>query len=82
MATTNYSFTKLVGTDTAGHTSINTCIDSIDTQLKDKTFVPLMVVLYHGAAPLPSGWTDVDAAVVAAGGPASGTGYLWIEKQV
>jgi hypothetical protein len=41
-----------------------------------------MIVLYHGAAPLPSGWTDVDAAVVAAGGPVSGTGYLWIEKQV
>jgi len=77
--TTNYSFKTLDGTDTAGYTSINSVITSIDTQLQDKAAKANMIVLYQGAA-APSGWTDVDAAVVAAGGPASGTGYIWIRK--
>tara|TARA_R110000868_G_scaffold409919_1_gene696524 strand:+ start:43 stop:273 length:231 start_codon:yes stop_codon:yes gene_type:complete len=75
MATTNYGFTKLAGTDTAGHTSINTCIDSIDTQLEDKTFVVLMVILYRGVT-APSGWSIVTPT----GAPAV-TDHIWIEKQ-
>lgn len=77
--TTNYGFKTIKGTDTAGYTSINSVITSIDTELEDLTFVANMIVLFEGAA-APSGWVDVDAAVVAAGGPASGTGYIWIKK--
>jgi hypothetical protein len=77
--TTNYSFKTISGEDTAGYTSINAVITSIDTQLMDKAFKPDMIVLYQGAS-APSGWQDVDAAVVSAGGPASGTGYIWIKK--
>lgn len=33
MATTNFAFTQLSGSETAGYTSINALIDSIDTQL-------------------------------------------------
>lgn len=35
--TTNYSFKTIAGTDTAGYTSINSVITSIDTQLNDIT---------------------------------------------
>lgn len=54
MATTNYGFTKLAGTDTAGHTSINTCIDSIDTQIA--LSLVGMIVLMRTADTTPSGW--------------------------
>lgn len=56
MATTNYGFTKLAGTDTAGHTSINTCIDSIDTQIA--LSLVGMIVLMRSADTTPSGWVD------------------------
>jgi hypothetical protein len=75
--TTHFAFTKLAGTDVAGHNSINAVVDTIDTSLYN-AFTG-MIVLYQGAT-APSGWSDVDAALVAAGGPASGTGYIWIKK--
>jgi hypothetical protein len=38
MATTsNYAFTKLSGTDIAGYSSINVCLDSVDSVLTDLT---------------------------------------------
>jgi hypothetical protein len=73
--TTNYSFKTIDGTDTAGFTSINSVITSIDTQLQDKAFKPNMVVLYAGAA-APSGWT-IDST---AGLAAKPSGYIWIKK--
>lgn len=38
MATTNFDFTTLSGSETAGYTSINTLINSIDTMLKQRVF--------------------------------------------
>jgi len=37
MATANFNFTELSGTDQAGHTSINVLINSIDTELNSST---------------------------------------------
>jgi hypothetical protein len=59
MATTNYGFTKLAGTDTAGHTSINTCIDSIDTKIA--LSLVGMIVLMRTADTTPSGWVTYNA---------------------
>ena len=73
--TTNYSFKTLAGTDTAGYTSINSVVTSIDTQLKDKAFKSNMVVMYAGAS-APSGWTT-DAT---SGLPSIPAGYIWIKK--
>lgn len=38
MATTNFSFTQLAGTETAGYTSINTLINSIDAKLFNRIY--------------------------------------------
>lgn len=75
MATTNYLFTTLTGTETAGYTSINTLISSIDTQLnkripnKDTSGTGAydnMVPMYSNAA--ASGFTQglIDTANIAA----------------
>lgn len=60
MATTNYGFTRLVGTDTAGYTTINNCIDSIDTQLR--THSVGMIVLMRSSDTTPTGWKDYTTA--------------------
>lgn len=73
--TTNYSFKTISGVDTAGYTSINSVITSIDTELEDLTFVSGMVILYAGAS-APSGWT-IDTT---AGLPSKPSGYIWIKK--
>jgi hypothetical protein len=79
MATVNYSFTKLNGTDIAGHTSINTCIDSIDLQLKDKTFVAGMIIIYNSTtSPVVSGWSTLGKTVT--GLPTLTGDYWWIQK--
>lgn len=76
--TTNYSFKTLAGTDTAGYTSINSVITSIDTQLDDKMFVTGMVIVYQGAS-APSGWTNFTSSM-AASGVTLPSGYIWIKK--
>jgi len=89
--TTNYSFKTLNGTDTAGYTSINSVITSIDTELEDLTFVSNMVILYYSAAsPTVSGWTLAPASVSPPGTAGRGGGdtglpvvsgnYWWIKK--
>ena len=75
MATTNYGFTLLSGSDTAGYTSINNLITSIDNQLQDKAFKSEMVIMFKGAS-APSGWT-VDST---SGLPSIPAGYIWIKK--
>jgi hypothetical protein len=76
--TTNYAFKTLKGTDTAGYTSINSVITSIDTQLDDKMFVTGMVIVYQGAS-APSGWTNFTSSMTASGVTLP-SGYLWIKK--
>jgi hypothetical protein len=53
--TTNYQFKTLNGTDTAGHTSINSMIESVDTQLKD-TLVTGMIVLFGKTSTTSGTW--------------------------
>lgn len=76
--TTNYSFKTISGTDTAGYTSINSVITSIDTELEDLTFVTGMVIIYQGAA-APSGWTNFTSGMTSSGVTLP-AGYLWIKK--
>ena len=78
--TTNYGFKTLDDGDRAGYAGINELIESIDDNLENDTFVANMIVLYLGSVVPNAGWTDVDSAVVLAGGPASGSGYIWIQK--
>ena len=77
--TTYYDIKTLDDGDLAGYTSLNEVTTSIDTQLN--AYFSGIIVLYNGVVPpIAGGWTDVDAAIVAAGGPASGAGYIWIKK--
>lgn len=76
--TTNYSFKTLAGTDTAGYTSINSVITSIDTELEDRLFVSGMVIIYEGAA-APSGWTNFTSSMTSSGVTLP-AGYIWIKK--
>lgn len=78
--TTNYTFKTLAGTDTAGYTSINSIITSIDTKLLDKAFVAGMIIIYQGVA-APSGWAIVSAATIYESGmTALKSGYIYIKK--
>lgn len=76
--TTNYSFKTIDGADTAGYTSINSVITSIDTQLQDKTFKSGMVIIYNGAS-APSGWTNFTSSMTSSGVTLP-AGYIWIKK--
>jgi len=76
--TTNYAFKTIDGSDTAGYTSINSVITSIDTELEDLTFVTGMVIIYQGAA-APSGWTNFTSSMTSSGVTLP-AGYLWIKK--
>lgn len=89
--TTNYSFKTIDGEDTAGYTSINSVITSIDTQLQDKAFKTNMVILYSSAtSPTVSGWTLAPASVSPPGTAGRGGGdtglptvsgnYWWLKK--
>lgn len=77
--TTNYSFKRLAGTDTAGYTSINALMDSVDTQLIDKTFKSGMIIVFENAtSPTVSGWTTLGKSP--AGLPTLTGNYWWIKK--
>ncbi len=78
--TTNYSFKTLASTDTAGYTSVNSIVTSIDTELEDKTFISGMIILYAGVA-APSGWTIITPATIYTGTePTLEAGYIYIKK--
>ena len=81
--TSNYGFKTLAGDDTAGYTSINSVITSIDTQLDDKMFVTGMVMVFQESAAdpagAPSGWTDFTSSMTSSGVTLP-AGYIWIKK--
>lgn len=73
MATTNFGFTQLAGTETAGYTSINTLINSIDTVLLGRIYSTSTAANYHVPiyASATSTWTsglitanNIDASAV------------------
>lgn len=79
--TTNYSFKKIKGTDTAGYTSINAVIDSIDTQLD--THFTGMIVLMRSGDTIPNGWqeyNDTNYPPPATAPPTPPTGHKYIIK--
>ena len=87
MAETTYlQFTKLTGTETAGYSSINTIIDSIDLKLRYKTISPGMIVIFEWATPLtlvaniPAGWALIGAGQTVSGLPTLTGNYYWIKK--
>lgn len=78
--TTNYAFKTLASTDTAGYTSINSIVTSIDTKLLDKVNVAKLTLIYRGTV-APSGWAIVtSASIYASGAPTLNSGYVYIEK--
>ena len=91
--TSNYSFKTIAGTDTAGYTSINSVITSIDTQLIDKSVKSNTIVLFVLDTPtLPavasvSGYTLVGSALTSGQytsmglpAPSAGKSYYWFKK--
>ena len=62
--TTNFSFLKLVGADSAGYTTINSLIDSIDTILNARIPASATAMSVIGRASLTSGATADIAATV------------------
>jgi len=50
MATSNFSFLQLSGSDTAGYNSINALITDIDNKVYARVAVPGMVILWRTAA--------------------------------
>ena len=81
--TTNFGFTLLNGSDTAGFSSINTVIQSIDTTLLNRLNVSKMIMLYDNTALLgaPNGWTNITTALNAAvPNLATVAPYIWIQK--
>jgi len=81
--TTNYGFKTIDGENTAGYTSINSVITSIDTELEDLTFVTGMVMVFQSSAATPpgapSGWTDFTSSMTSSGVTLP-AGYIWIKK--
>lgn len=77
--TTNFSITLLNGSDTAGYSSINTIIQSIDTALYTKTNVIGMIMIFDTSlGTVPTNWTNLTNTV--AGLPTLSGTYVWIKK--
>lgn len=73
--TTNYGFKTIAGADTAGYTSINSVITSIDTELKDH--FTYMILVYPGAT-APTGWQIYTPPTGTM--PTLPSNHIWIQK--
>lgn len=67
MATTNFLFKKLLGTDPAGWSSINTIIEDIDEKMYQRVLPPGVVFILDettvsGTTMATRGWTDIGQA--------------------
>jgi hypothetical protein len=67
MATTNFNFRTLLGSDKAGYNSINALITSIDNRIYERVTPPGTIIMYDtsGGSSAPPGWRDIGK-----GGPA------------
>lgn len=74
--TQRFGFTKLTGSDTAGYSSINTVIDSIDGIMYSSTPPIGSIVIFDGTN-LPTGWTTVTAPT---GMPTLNSPYSYIRR--
>lgn len=81
MATTNYGFTLLTGSDIAGYNSINTLITSIDTNLYARVAVPGMIMVFDSSiGSTPTGWTSLGTSITSSGLPTLSSPYVYIKK--
>jgi hypothetical protein len=77
--TTNFGITLLNGSDTAGYSSINTVIQSVDTALNTKTNVIGMIMIFDTSlGSVPTNWSNLTNTV--AGLPTLSGTYVWIKK--
>lgn len=58
MATSNFNFLELAGSDLAGYSSINALITDIDTKLYQRVAVPGMIMLW-ATGTVPTGWQEL-----------------------
>jgi hypothetical protein len=83
MATSNFAFLQLSGSDTAGYNSINALVTDIDNKLYAKVAVPGMISILNtsitaAATMVANGWTDLGQSP--AGLPALTGSYTYIQK--
>lgn len=76
MATNNFNFLQLAGSDTAGHNSINALITDIDNKLYARAIFSGMIVAFDGSSANPTGWSDISGN----GLPTLTGSYKWIVK--
>lgn len=77
--TTNFGITLLNGSDTAGYSSINTVIQSVDSALNTKTNVIGMIMVFDTSlGTVPANWSNLTNTV--AGLPTLSGNYVWIKK--
>jgi hypothetical protein len=76
VATTNYNFLQLNGSDTAGYNSINALITDIDNKLYSRAVFSGMIVAFNGSYANPTGWSDISGS----GLPTLSGSYKWIVK--
>ena len=85
MATSNFAFNQLSGSDTAGYNSINGLITDIDNKLYARVAVPGMIMLW-ATGTVPTGWVALSASTtptLASMNAALGTppgSVVWIMK--
>jgi hypothetical protein len=81
VATTNYNFLQLNGSDTAGYNSINALITDIDNKLYTRVAVPGMIVLWDtSSGAVPTGWSSLTNSP--ANLPAVTGSYVYIKKDI
>lgn len=78
MATLNFSFLELSGSEKAGHNTINALINDIDDKLDERVTEPGMVIIYEGGA-APPGWSNFTASMTSSGVTLP-PGHIWIKK--
>jgi hypothetical protein len=83
MATSNFNFLQLAGSDTAGYNSINGLITDIDNKLYARVAVPGMISILNtsvtsAASMAANGWTDIGQTP--ADLPALTGSYTYIQK--
>jgi len=78
MATNNFNFLELSGSENAGFNTINSLINDIDDKLNERVTEPGMVMIYEGGA-APDGWSNFTASMTSSGVTLP-AGHIWIKK--
>jgi hypothetical protein len=79
VATNNFGFLELSGSNTAGYNSINALITSIDNELYDRVAKPGMIMMWDTSDnPLPTGWSSLGNTVT--GLPTLTSSKVYIKK--